>query len=82
MDNTINKILDIQTHAWSRGHDNYGSTIDVKADMLRFLKYFGHLNQAQKALKHLLDQEDELKYAKKLCSRAHKAVRHYIVTLK
>lgn len=82
MEDVINRILDIQTQAWSHGHDNYGSSIDVKADMLYFLKYFGHLNLAQKRLKLNLEKEDELKYSKKLCSRAHKAVRHYIVTLK
>jgi hypothetical protein len=50
--------------------------------MLYFLKYFKHLNPAQKALEEELQKLDELKYAKRLCSRAHKAVRHFVVTLK
>lgn len=78
----IQSILEIQRAAWARGHENYGSVIDVKASALFFLQYFKHLNPAQKALLDELIQIDELKYAKRLCSRAHKSVRHFIVTLK
>lgn len=82
MEHEIQHILNIQRSAWSRGHDNYGSVIDVKASMLHFLQYFKHLNPAQKALHDELIALDEIKYAKRLCSRAHKSVRHLIVTLK
>lgn len=82
MQENIKHILTIQRQAWRNGHTNYGASIDVQAVMLYFLKYFKHLNPAQKALEEELSQLDELKFAKRLCSRAHKAVRHYIVTLK
>lgn len=82
MEHEIKHILGLQRSAWSRGHDNYGSKIDVQASALHFLNYFKHLNPAQKRLHDELLQIDELKYAKRLCSRAHKSVRHYIVTLK
>ncbi|EQA7786895.1 hypothetical protein ACX818_001489 [Acinetobacter baumannii] len=82
MEKEIQNILNIQRAAWKRGHENYGSSIDVKAAALHFLQYFKHLNPAQKKLEEILSQEDDLKYAKRLCSRANKSVRHYIVTLK
>ena len=50
--------------------------------MLDLLGYFKHLNPAQKALEAELAAKDELKYAKPLCAKAHKAVRHFVVTLK
>lgn len=78
----IENILSIQRQAWNKGHDNYGSEIDVLADAKYFLNYFKHLNPAQKAFLAELEQIEDLKFAKKLCSRAHKAVRHMIVTLK
>lgn len=78
----IQNILTIQRQAWNKGHDNYGSEIDVLADAKYFLTYFKHLNPAQKSYLEKLEQIDELKFGKKLCSRAHKAVRHMIVTLK
>ena len=82
MQENINHILTLQRSAWRNGHDNYGASIDVQAATLYFLKYFKHLNPAQKALEEELSQLDELKFAKQLCSRAHKAVRHFVVTLK
>jgi hypothetical protein len=82
MQENIKHILTIQRQAWRNGHTNYGASIDVQAVMLYFLKYFKHLNPAQKALEEELQKLDELKFAKRLCSRAHKAVRHFVVTLK
>lgn len=82
MNEQIERILTIQRQAWRFGHDNYGASIDVKAAMLHFLQYFKHLNPAQKALETELLAVDELKYAKRLGSRAQKAVRHFVVTLK
>ncbi|ADI96446.1 rIII lysis inhibition accessory protein rapid lysis phenotype [Acinetobacter phage Ac42] len=82
MEQAVNSILNIQRQAWNNGHDNYGSALDVKATMLYFLQYFKHLNPAQKALADELEKIEELKFAKRLCSRAHKSVRHFIVTLK
>ena len=78
----IKSILDIQRKAYNAGHENYGASIDVKAEMLDILEYFKHLNPAQTALKTELQEDDNLKYAKQLCSAARKAVRHFIVTLK
>ena len=79
---TIAFVLNIQHQAWNNGHDNYGASIDVKAAMLDLLEYFKHLNPAQKAVETELKEQDELKYAKPLCAKAHKAVRHFVVTLK
>ena len=82
MKDTIKFVLDIQRQSWNNGHENYGASIDVKAAMLDLLGYFKHLNPAQKALEAELKEQDELKYAKPLCAKAHKAVRHFVVTLK
>lgn len=82
METTIEKILSIQREAWNRGHENYGSIIDVLAAIKHFLEYFEHLNPKQKELLESLKQVDELKYAKRLCSRANKAARHLVVKLK
>lgn len=82
MDNKIEHILNIQRSAWRNGHENYGSVIDVLASAKHFLEYFKHLNPKQKSTLKSLQSIDELKYSKKLCSRAHKAVRHLVVTLK
>lgn len=79
----VNYILGIQRHAWKNGHENYGSELDVIADMVYYLKYFDHLNPKQrKVLKYLTDNYENLQYAQKLCSKAHKSVRHFIVMLK
>lgn len=83
LDKVIRVVLVIQNYAWNYGHDNSGTAIDVKLVMLNLLKYFKHLNHAQtKLLDELLLEEDDLKYGKKLCSKANKSIRHYIVTLK
>ena len=82
METAVNQILKMQRQAWNNGHENYGTALDVKAAMLYFLQYFKHLNPAQKELFDELEKIEELKYAKRLCSRAHKSVRHFIVTLK
>lgn len=82
MQEHITQVLSVQRQAWNNGHQNYGSSVDVKAAALHFLNYFKHLNPAQKALSDELVATDELKYAKRLCSRANKAVRHFIVALK
>jgi hypothetical protein len=78
----LQHALELQRNAWNNGHENYGASIDVEAEALEILRYFKHLNPAQKALEEELQKLDELKYAKRLCSRAHKAVRHFVVTLK
>lgn len=77
-----NSILSIQRAAWKNGHDNYGAQIDVLAAIKHYLQYFKHLNPKQKETLEQLELIDELKYAKPLCSRAKKAVRHLVVTLK
>lgn len=82
METTINKVLNIQRESWSKGHENYGTSIDVKAAALHFLEYFKHLNPKQKELFEELKQIEELKYSKRLCSRANKTTRHFIVKLK
>lgn len=82
MQKAIEKILGIQKKAWENGHENYGTTIDVQASILHFLQYFKHLNPAQKELLDKLSAKPELKYGKKLCSKAHKMARHFVVTLK
>ena len=82
MQRAIEKILEIQKSAWENGHENYGTTLDAQASILHFLQYFKHLNPAQRALLDKLSPKLELKYGKKLCSKAHKAARHYVVTLK
>lgn len=82
LNQNIEAILKIQRIAWNYGHDNYGVAIDVKAAMLSLLQYFKHLNAAQSKLLLELEQDDTLKYGKKLCSKANKQIRHYIVTLK
>lgn len=82
MQELIKFVLGIQRKAYNAGHDNLGASIDVKAAVLDILQYFKHLNPAQKALEAELSQDDTLKYAYPLCSSAHKAVRHFVVTLK
>lgn len=82
MNEIIKSILDIKRKSWNAGHENYGASIDVKAEALDILEYFKHLNPSQKALATELASQDELKYAKPLCSAARKAVRHFVVTLK
>lgn len=82
LNQNIESILKTQRIAWNYGHDNYGVAIDVKSAMLNLLKYFKHLNSAQSKLLTELDQDSTLKYGKKLCSKANKQIRHYIVTLK
>lgn len=82
MSKIVEKILLIQRESWKNGHFNFGAPIDVKAKLLEFLLHFKHLNPKQKALLDELKNDDSLKYAKKLSSKATKAVRHYVVTLK
>lgn len=82
MQDLIKYVISIQRKAYNAGHENLGASIDVKAAVLDILQYFKHLNPTQKALEVELLQLDELKYAKPLCSSAHKAVRHFVVTLK
>ncbi|ADG60111.1 lysis inhibition; accessory protein [Acinetobacter phage Acj9] len=82
MDEKIQHILNIQRQAWNRGHENYGTTLDVLASAKHYLEYFKHLNPAQKRALEAINRVDEIKYAKRLCSRAHKAVRHLVVSLK
>lgn len=82
MQTPVDKILEIQREAWNRGHENYGSIIDVLAAVKHFLEYFEHLNPKQKSLLESLEHVDELKYSKRLCSRANKAARHLVVKLK
>ncbi|ADJ19520.1 lysis inhibition; accessory protein [Acinetobacter phage 133] len=78
----IKDILNIQREAWRKGHDNYGTDLDVLAAIYHFLKRFNHLNPAQKKALESLEKVDNIKYAKRLCSRANKAARHLVVTLK
>ncbi|QPB12387.1 rIII lysis inhibitor accessory [Providencia phage PSTCR6] len=78
----VQLALDLQRAAYQNGHENYGASIDVLAEALRILDGFKHLNPAQKALQIELTENDNLKYAKPLCSSARKAVRHFVVTLK
>ncbi len=78
----IQSILNIQRQAWSKGHDNYGAEIDIWASAIHFLQSFKHLNPAQKNLLTKVEAMDETKYAKRLCSKANKSIRHFIVTLK
>lgn len=78
----VRDILAIQREAWNKGHENYGSELDVLSAVHFFLKRFKHLNPKQKSALDALDKIDDLKYAKRLCSRAHKAARHLVVTLK
>lgn len=78
----ITTALDLQRKAWNAGHDNYGASIDVEAEILSVLEGFKHLNPAQKTVLADLTEKDELKYAYGLCSAARKAVRHFVVTLK
>lgn len=78
----VKHVLNIQRHAWKNGHSNYGAEIDVLADMMFYLNYFEHLNPKQKHLQEILKDIGNLQYGQKLCSKAHKAVRHFIVTLK
>lgn len=82
MENLIKRVLEIQHSAWKNGHDNCGASIDVLSSTLYFLKYFKHLNLAQKKLLEELNSFDNLIFAKKLCSRANKTIRHYVVSLK
>ncbi|QOI66421.1 rIII lysis inhibition accessory protein [Erwinia phage FBB1] len=82
MQELVKFVLGIQRKAYNAGHENSGASIDVKAAVLDILQYFKHLNPTQKALETELVALDELKYAKPLCSSAHKAVRHFVVTLK
>lgn len=78
----LNKILKIQRDAWNRGHENYGSHIDVLASVKHYLEYFDHLNPAQQKFLDRIKSNPDLKYAKKLCSKANKASRHFVVSLK
>lgn len=78
----IQEILAIQRDAWKKGHDNYGTELDVLAAAHHFLKRFQYLNPAQAKALRSLEKVDNLKYAKKLCSRAHKATRYMVVKLK
>lgn len=82
MDAQIQRILEIQHEAWNRGHENYGTKLDVLGSAKVFLNHFRHLNPAQQRLLDSINTIDEIKYSKKLCSRANKAVRHLVVTLK
>ena len=82
MQELIKYALGIQRKAYNAGHDNQGASIDVQAAVLDILQYFKHLNPVQKALEVELSTVDELKYAYPLCASAHKAVRHFVVTLK
>lgn len=82
MQDLIKYVIQIQNKAYNNGHENMGASIDVKAVALDILRYFKHLNPVQKSLEIELSGLDELKYAKPLCSAAHKAVRHFVVTLK
>lgn len=78
----ITSALELQRKAWNAGHDNYGASIDVQAEILSVLKGFKHLNPVQTTLRDTLSAQDVLKFAYPLCSAARKAVRHYVVTLK
>ncbi|ANA49551.1 lysis inhibition; accessory protein [Salmonella phage vB_SnwM_CGG4-1] len=82
MNKQLEHALTLQRTAWNAGHENYGASIDVLAEALEILRYFKHLNPAQAALSAELQEKDELKFAKGLCSSARKAVRHFVVTLK
>lgn len=78
----LEHALVLQRTAYNAGHDNSGASIDIYAEALEVLRYFKHLNPAQAILAAELQEKDELKYAKPLCSSARKAVRHFVVTLK
>lgn len=82
MNQQLTHALTVQRQAWTNGHENYGASIDVKAEALDVLKGFKHLNPAQKQVADEFEQQDELKFAKDLCSASRKIVRHFIVTLK
>ncbi|ARB06003.1 hypothetical protein fHeYen901_230 [Yersinia phage fHe-Yen9-01] len=82
MNQQLTHALSVQRQAWSNGHENYGASIDVKAEALDILKGFKHLNPVQKQFADELEVQDELKFAKSLCSSSRKIVRHFIVTLK
>ncbi|AXF40775.1 lysis inhibition; accessory protein [Acinetobacter phage vB_AbaM_Konradin] len=78
----IRKILMIQREAWNKGHENYGTELDILGAAKAILDRFNHLNPAQKRLLESINQIDSIKYAKPLCSRANKEVRRLVVTLK
>lgn len=78
----IKSALHLQRQAWNNGHENYGASIDVKAEALKVLEGFKHLNPVQKALEVELTLTDELKFAKPLSVTARKAIRHFVVSLK
>ena len=82
MERCIKRALSIQKFAWNNGHDNHGTKLDVLATAHDILSGFKHLNKAQMELYDEISKECNLKYAKKLCSRANKSIRHFIVTLK
>lgn len=78
----IKKILEIQREAWNRGHDNYGTELDILGAAKAILDRFNHLNPRQTQLLKAINVLEEVRYAKPLCSRANKEVRHLVVTLK
>lgn len=78
----IQNILEIQREAWNKGHENYGTEIDILGAAQKILKRFNHLNPRQKRALESINVVDAVKYAKPLCSRANKEVRHLVVTLK
>lgn len=78
----IQNILDIQRGAWNKGHENYGTELDILGAAKVILDRFKHLNPAQKRLIESINAIDGIKYAKPLCSKANKEVRHLVVTLK
>ncbi|AWY10228.1 rIII lysis inhibition accessory protein [Acinetobacter phage AB-Navy71] len=78
----IQNILAIQREAWNRGHENYGTELDILGAAKVILDRFKHLNPAQKRLFDSIESIDAVKFAKPLCSRANKEVRRLVVTLK
>lgn len=82
MEKEIQNILDIQRQAYNKGHHNQGTVLDILASAKNVLIKFNHLNPAQQKLLDSINAIDDIKYSKRLCSRAHKAVRHLVVKLK
>lgn len=82
MHNTIAQALEHQRKAWNFGHENYGASIDVLAEMQTVMSKFKYLNPKQKELMVRLEQNDTLKYAKRLGSSARNVVHQFIVSLK
>lgn len=78
----VTNALTVQRRAWNFGHENYGASIDVLAEMKVVLSKFKYLNPKQKELAETLSRYPEIKYAKRMGSAARNTVHQFVVTLK